>query len=129
VTSRYGNEIAMTLEEHRELMAVRTRPVTDLHMSNSKAQQWRLDTPATPRADPINAVLDALDNASGDKWTRIDTVVRGLNAAADDRQRPDCGTTAGYSLHLRHGERTCPSCREAHRLYRMEQGRQRRLAS
>jgi WhiB family transcriptional regulator, redox-sensing transcriptional regulator len=44
---------------------------------------------------------------------------RRMRAKRDDlpATTPSCGTTAGYSAHLRDGTPTCPQCRGAHNAY------------
>ena len=38
----------------------------------------------------------------------------------DPRARPECGSTTGYQLHYRRGERACRACLDAHAAYKRQ---------
>lgn len=80
---RTNNEIAITLEEHRELTKDRNRPLTDGYMSNEKASRVRAEQAVRTDDSVTSTVLHILEGARGNIDERVATVLARIPPEVD----------------------------------------------
>lgn len=138
---RSGDEIAITLEEHRAIMATRQRPLTDSPISNRKATVWRSEQ-ATIASSPVDPIIDVVEGMTAARRSRaqresaVEAAIPPVLILPADRRRlgepAECGTQNGYQAHRARGGYACAACKAAHSAYVTERTRaskQRRKAS